>query len=155
MALINFAIRNPVTVLVGVIIVCLFGMISIFALPIQLTPNVDKPEVSITTRWEGASPQEIEREIIEVQEEKLKSLQGLKKMTSTSSEGSGTIILEFILGTNMSRALLDTSDKLRQVKKYPENVDQPFIETGASRPSNAISWFILKSHPPREDISTL
>lgn len=155
MALINFAIRNPVTVLVGVIIICLFGMISIFTLPIQLTPNVDKPEISITTKWEGASPQEVEREIIEVQEEKLKSLTGLKKMTSTSVEGSGTIDLEFTIDTDMSRALLDTSDKLRQVRRYPENVDQPFIEPAGSTPSNAISWFILKSHPPRKDIAEL
>lgn len=155
MALISFAIRNPVTVLVGVIIICLFGMISIFSLPIQLTPNVDKPEISVTTKWEGASPQEVEREIIEVQEEKLKSITGLKKMTSTSVEGRGTISLEFTLETDMSRALLDTSDKLRQVRRYPENVDQPFIEPAGSTPSNAISWFILKSYPPREDIAKL
>ena len=155
MEIIRFAIKNPVTVLVGVIIICLFGMISLFSLPIQLTPNVDKPEITITTRWEGASPQEIEREIIEEQEEKLKSLQGLKKMTSSSVEGSGKINLEFYLGVEMSRALLDTSDKLRQVRRYPENVDQPTIESGASAQSRAIAWIILKSDPPRDDIEKL
>lgn len=155
MTLINFAVRNPVTVLVVVIFLCLFGLLSLFALPIQLTPNVDKPEITINTMWEGASPQEVEREIIEEQEERLKSIQGLKKMTSTSVEGSGTIDLEFFIGTDMSRALLDTSDKLRQVRKYPENVDQPTVESGGSAESQAIAWFILKSHPPREDMDEL
>jgi len=64
---IQFAIKKPVTIIVGVILLTLFGMISIFRLPIQLTPDVDKPEITITTTWEGASPQEIEREIIEEQ----------------------------------------------------------------------------------------
>lgn len=155
MGIINFAIRKPVTVLVGVILICLFGIISVFILPIQLTPNVDKPEISIRTRWEGASPQEVEHEIIEEQEEQLKSLQGLKKMTSSSVEGVGSIKLEFLLGTDMSRALLDTSDKLRQVRKYPENVDQPVISSGETSPSKAIAWFILKTYPPREDIAKL
>lgn len=155
MGIIKFAIQNPVTVLVGVIIICLFGLISLFSLPIQLTPNVDKPEITIKTTWEGASPKEIEREIIKAQEERLKSLQGLKKMTSQSVEGLGTIKLEFYLGVEMSRALLDTSDKLRQVKRYPENVDQPTIESGASSQTRAIAWLILKSYPPRDDIEKL
>lgn len=155
MGLINFAIKNPVTVWVGVILICLFGMLSVFVLPIQLTPNVDKPEITINTTWEGASPQEVEREIIKEQEEKLKSIHGLKKLTSQSVEGAGTINMEFLIGTDLSRALLDTSDKLRQVRKYPENVDQPTMDTGGSVESKAIAWFILKSNPPIPDIENL
>jgi len=152
---IQFAIKKPVTIIVGVILLTLFGMISIFRLPIQLTPDVDKPEITITTTWEGASPQEIEREIIEEQEDKLKSIQNLKKMTSVSTRGQGDITLEFYIGTDLSRALLDTSEKLRQVPKYPENVDEPIVESGTTAVQRAIAWFILKSNPPREDIATM
>jgi len=140
---------------VGVILLTLFGMLSLFRLPIQLTPDVDKPEITVTTTWEGASPQEVEREIIEEQEDKLKSIQSLKKMTSVSTRGKGEITLEFYIGTDLSRALLDTSEKLRQVPEYPENVDEPVVESGATAVQRAIAWFILKSDPPREDIATM
>ena len=68
MDLIKFSIKNPVTIIVSVLIVVLFGFISLGNLPYQLTPNVSKPEIKITTVWPGATPYEIEREIIEEQE---------------------------------------------------------------------------------------
>ena len=73
MKLVDTAIKRPVTVIVGAILLVLFGFISLYRIPIQLTPNVDLPEVSVETRWTGASPQEVEREIIDVQEEELKT----------------------------------------------------------------------------------
>lgn len=144
---IDFAIKKPVTIVVGVILVVLFGLITAAALPIQLTPNVDKPLVTVTTRWEGASPEEIEREIVDEQEEKLKGIEGLKKMTSTMTEGSGSVELEFNLGMDIGRALVDVSDKLRQVAEYPENVDEPVMQAGDREEASAIAWFILKRTP--------
>ena len=65
MGIIRFAINNPVKVTVGVILLMLFGLLSVFHIPIQLIPNVDEPRITVSTFWEGASPQEIEREIVE------------------------------------------------------------------------------------------
>ena len=65
MDLIKFSIKNPVTIIVSVLIVVLFGFLSLTKLPYQLTPSVTKPEIKITTAWPGATPYEIEREIIE------------------------------------------------------------------------------------------
>ena len=79
MDLIKFSIKNPVTIIVSVLIVVLFGFISLDKLPYQLTPSVTKPEIKITTVWPGATPYEIEREIIEDQEDALKSLNNLIK----------------------------------------------------------------------------
>ena len=72
MGIIRFAIDNPVKITVGVILLVLFGLLSILRLRIQLTPDVDRPVITVTTRWTGASPQEIESEIVDRQEEKLK-----------------------------------------------------------------------------------
>ena len=80
MKLVDTAIKKPVSVSVGVILVLLLGFLSLFKIPTQLTPNADLPEISIETRWEGASPLEVENEIIEVQDEQLKNLDGLKEM---------------------------------------------------------------------------
>ncbi|MCA8968979.1 MAG: efflux RND transporter permease subunit [Planctomycetes bacterium] len=141
---VKFAIDRPVTVLVGVILVILFGTLAITTLPIQLTPNVDKPVVTVATFWEGASPNEVEREIVDEQEEKLKSIPGLIEMTSTAVEGSATIELEFGVAKDMSRALLDVNEKLRQVPSYPENVDEPVVSSGDTGAAAAIAWFILR-----------
>ncbi len=86
MKLVDTAIKKPVTVTVGVILLVLFGFISLFRIPIQLTPNVDLPEISIQTRWSGASPLEVEREIVDVQEEQLKNLDGLQEISSQMNQ---------------------------------------------------------------------
>ena len=71
MSVIQFAIQNPVKVAVSVILLVLFGLLSIFQMHAQLTPDVDRPVITVTTQWTGASPQEIESEIIDRQEDKL------------------------------------------------------------------------------------
>ena len=63
MSLINSSIRFPVTVAVGAIIAVLGGLLALFRVPIQLTPDVQKPYVTVTTSWFGASPEEVEKEI--------------------------------------------------------------------------------------------
>lgn len=143
MGLIQFAIKNPVKVAVGVILLALFGALSIFEIPIQLTPDVDKPIITVTTRWTGASPQEIESEIVDRQEDKLKSVTNLKKMTSTSQEGQATIRLEFPVDIDKDIAFRDVSDKLRQVTDYPEEVDEPVVTATDDDMSNTIAWLIL------------
>ena len=132
MGIIRFAINNPVKVTVGVILLSLFGILSIFAIPVQLIPNVDEPRITVSTSWEGASPQEIEREIVERQEERLKGVSDLKKMTSTSTEGSATIVLDFYVGSDKDAALRNVSDKLRQVSGYPNEVDEPTVQAADS-----------------------
>jgi hydrophobic/amphiphilic exporter-1 (mainly G- bacteria), HAE1 family len=98
MPLIEAFVRNPVKVSVGVLIVALFGFIALWRMPMQLTPEVEIPKISITTRWPGASPNEVEREIVQEQEEQLQSVEGVTKMTSECSDSSGTIVLEFSVG---------------------------------------------------------
>jgi HAE1 family hydrophobic/amphiphilic exporter-1 len=77
MKLVDSSIKNPVTVTVGVFFIILFGFIALFRIPVQLTPELEEVEIRVETIWPGASPQEIEREIVEEQEEQLKSVEGL------------------------------------------------------------------------------
>ena len=125
MHLIESFIRNPVKVTVGVLLVALFGVVALERMPMQLTPEVQTPTITIQTRWPGASPQEIEREITLEQEEQLKSVEGLKKMSSESSDSRSRITLEFLVGTDMDEALLKVNSRLQQVREYPEDADQP------------------------------
>jgi HAE1 family hydrophobic/amphiphilic exporter-1 len=144
MDVVQFSIKNPVTVIVGVILIVLFGLIGLFTMPYQLSPDVTEPEITITTTWLGATPYEIERDVIEEQEKVLKGIPGLIEMESTSSNGMGTITLRFTIGTNVDDALLRVSNKMNEVPSYPENVDRPVISaTGAA--TSPIIWMALKA----------
>ncbi len=156
MKMIEASIRYPVSTAVGVILLILFGAIALFRIPIQLTPNVEEPKVTITTLWPGASPQEIEQEIIEEQEEQLKSVEGMLKMESSSADSVGTITITFPAGAELDQALLKVSNRLDQVPSYPEDADKPIITTVDVNES-AIAWLILVGEDGKYegDISTL
>ena len=144
MRFVQFSINKPVPVLVGVILIVLFGLIGLFTMPYQLSPDVTVPEITITTTWLGSTPYEIERDIIEEQEKVLKGLPGLAEMESTASSGSGQVTLRFEIGTDVDDALLRVSNKLNEVPSYPENVDRPIISaTGAA--TSPIIWMALKA----------
>jgi HAE1 family hydrophobic/amphiphilic exporter-1 len=143
MQLVATSIRKPVSVTVGVLLIALFGMISFYRIPIQLTPTVDRPRITVETTWRGASPQEVESEIVHEQEDQLKSLDQLIRMTSESKDGTGSVILEFEVGTDIDAALLKVSNKLNQVAEYPAEADRPVISNVDIR-ANAIAWFILR-----------
>ncbi len=154
MVIIRFAIENPVKIAVGVILLVMFGLLSIYRVRIQLTPDVDRPVITVRTQWTGASPQEIESEIVDRQEEKLKNVSGLKKMTSICSENQAEIKLEFPVGINKDTAFRDVSDKLRQVTGYPEEVDEPVMSATDNNMDQTIAWMILYSKNG-EDVSHL
>ena len=136
-------VGNPVKVVVGVLLVALFGTIGLAQMPKQLTPEVEIPTITVTTKWAGASPQEVERQIVMEQEEQLKSVEGVTKMSSECMDSSGSITLEFDIGTNIQEALLKVNTKLQQVPEYPEEADEPVISTTNSG-NRPIAWFILK-----------
>ena len=144
MKLVDTAIKKPVTVTVAVILIVMFGLISVFRIPIQLTPNVDLPEISVSTEWRGASPVEVEREVVDVQEDELKNLEGLSEIKSESQDGSAYINLMFEIGTDTDDALLRVSNSLDRVKEYPDNVEKPIIKSGGRR-EKAIAWLILRA----------
>jgi HAE1 family hydrophobic/amphiphilic exporter-1 len=145
MDIVSFSIKKPVTILVGIILVVLFGVISLQTLPYQLSPTVVEPIITVTTTWRGATPYEMEREIIEEQEKTLKGIPGLTEMESEAFNSQGSISLTFKLGTNVDDALLRVSNKLNEVPSYPEGVDKPIINaTGAA--TSPVIWIILKAN---------
>ena len=149
MRIIQDAVRYPVSTAVGVILLVLFGTIGLLQLPIQLTPEVNRPQITVSTIWPGASPQEVERDVVDEQEEQLKSLEGLIKMESSSADSNGTITLTFQIGTDIDSALLKVSNRLEQVPSYPADADKPVIFT-VDPNANALAWFALEPVPGTE-----
>jgi len=143
---VKFSIKKPVTVIVGVIFIALFGFIGLFSMPYQLSPNVSMPEIAVSTAWPGATPFEVERDIIEEQEKVLKGIAGLENMESTSFDNLGTITMRFTINTDVDDALLRVSNKLNEVRSYPENVERPVINATGTETAPVI-WNILKTLP--------
>lgn len=146
MDLIRVSIRRPIAVIAAVLMTVMFGAAALNSIPIQLTPDVSKPVIQIRTNWPGAAPAEIEREIINLQEDALKGLEGLDEMTSRSQDGRGGVTLEFRTGQNMSKAMLLTSNRLDRVSGYPDEADEPVLSTSDAEDS-PIAWFVLRRAP--------
>jgi len=143
MDIIRLAIARPTAVIAVVLMVVMFGIVALFKIPIQMTPDVRQPVISVNTSWPGAAPAEVEREIVNRQEEALKGLEGVREMTSQARTGRAEVTLEFITGQNMDRALLLVANRLDQVSNYPTEADEPTLETSGSE-DQPIAWFTLR-----------
>lgn len=146
----DFSIANPVKVAVGVVLVGLFGVLALLRVPVQLTPEIVNPVVVVETRWPGASPQEVEKEIVSPQEEQLQNVEGMIDFRSESGDGYGFIEMEFAAGMNLDAARLEVANKLDQVPRYPEDAEEPVIST-ASADRSASAWFSLLPAPPSHE----
>ena len=144
MNFIDYSVKKFITIISIFLLSFIFGLISLQSIPIQLVPTVEKPKITIRTNWQGASPEEIEREIVIRQEDKLKSLEGLELMESTSIENQATIKLELKEGRNIESTVIQVSNLLAQVKDIPTDSDKPTIKSISSDRS-PIAWFILKA----------
>ena len=150
MDIVGYFIKKPVTVAVVVILLVLFGAISLKNLPVQLTPDVETPQITVKTTWPGATPYEIEKEIIERQEKALKGVQGLTRMESASYNSYGEITLSFNLTVDLDAALLRVSNKMNEVADYPENTDKPVIESAGAN-SSPVIWMMLETDADNPD----
>ena len=144
MNLIKLSIKQPVSTFAVVILVVLSGLIGLGNLPVQLTPDVEAPTLSIRTTWPGASPYEIEKEIMEKQEDVLKSLPGLVSIESSSYNNYGDVNLSFSVGVDLDATVSRVANKLNEVRSYPENANRPVINTVGGR-SSPVIWMMLKT----------
>lgn len=143
MNLTRLSLGNPVAVAVGAILITIFGLIGMSRLPIEMTPEINRPEIAISTSWRAAAPEEVESEIIELQENVLRSTPGLLRMSSSANYGVGSVTLQFVIGTDMNRALIEVMNRLNQVPRYPVDADEPIIDLGGGNFDRVIAWFQL------------
>lgn len=126
MSLPRFSVHRPIFVTMVTCIVVLLGGVSLSHLPIDLLPEVALPTLSISTDYENASPEEMERLVTEVIEQTVSAVPGVEEITSSSSEGVSTVRLSFVWGTDLDAASNDVRDRLdRVVDELPEEASRP------------------------------
>ena len=155
--MLDAGIRRGTILTVAVLISCVLGIVAALRIPVQMIPDLDVRTISVVTGWPGATPQDVEKEILIEQERYLRTLPNLKRMLSRASTGSAQIELEFPFGVDINEALIRVSNALSQVPAYPENVDQPRLYS-SSFSNNAFMYFRLMplaGNPLRLDMDML
>ncbi len=155
MNLIEASVKNGTAVVVGMILVILFGALAYRNIPIQLNPTVDQPIITIETDYPGAAPAEIESEIIRSQEERLAAVENLRRIRAFCREGEGEVILEFDWGVNKDLAVMDVVQKLEQVGDLPEDAQKPQIYAASSDESAYIMRITVQSDRPINEVREL
>ncbi|MED4586493.1 efflux RND transporter permease subunit [Brevibacillus choshinensis] len=122
------AIRRPVTVMMGVLIVIILGIMSLSRIPIDLYPKIEIPTIAVITSYSGVGPEEMENLVTKPVEQAVASVAGIKSVTSTSREGSSMVIVEFSYGTDLDKAVTEVTQKVERAKRsLPDDVDSPTV----------------------------
>lgn len=155
-ALTGVSLRSPAAVAVGVAITILFGAFALYDLPIQLFPDIERPQISIQTAWRAQSPREVEAQIVQPEEEVLQGIQGLTQLEGYANEGSGYVNLTFALGTDMRQTLVDVIGRINRIPSLPADSERPLVQLANTQDSNASLLFVFMQVLPgnKRDVQT-
>lgn len=124
----KYSVKKPYTVLVGVVLVLVLGVISFMNMTTDLLPSMDLPYVVIYTSYTGASPEEVEMTISKPVEAAMATVSNVKNISSVSGENSAQVVLEFNAGVNMDSAIIEINGKLDLIKpNWPDGVGAPVV----------------------------
>lgn len=147
-------VKRGTLMTVIVLIISVLGVVAALQIPVQMIPDLEVRTITVRTSWPGATPQDVEKEIVIEQEEYLRSIPGLQRIISSSSFGRASIELEFPFGIDLNETLIRVNNALSQVPSYPNNVDEPRIYA-TSFSSNSFMYFRvapLKDNPRNLDM---
>jgi multidrug efflux pump subunit AcrB len=139
-------IRNGLLMAVAALILAVLGILAALRIPVQMIPDLEVRTVSVQTSWPGATPQDIEKEILIEQEEYLRTIPNLQRLEASASSGRATIELDFPFGVDMTDTLIRVNNALNQVPSYPLNVDEPRV-FASSFSANAFMFFNIRPLP--------
>ncbi len=129
MFLSNLSIRQPVFATMMVVALVVVGIFSYIELKIDLFPNIDIPVISITTTYPGVAPETVETEVTKRIEEAVNPIGGIRHISSVTTEGISSVVVEFQLGKNINTALLEVQSKINGVRSlFPREVKEPVIQ---------------------------
>ncbi len=145
MTLSDLSIKNPVFAWMLMIGLILFGLIGFHGMGVSQMPDVEFPVVNVQLTWEGAAPEVMESDVVDVVEDAVSSVQGIRDITSTSRQGSANITLEFELGREIDVAVQEVQTKIAQAQKQlPKELDPPIV-TKVNPQDNPILWLGVAS----------
>lgn len=146
MSLSTISIKRPVLTIVMNLMLILFGVIGYTFLGVREFPSIDPPIVSVRTNYAGANPDIIESQITEPLERSINQIDGIRNISSSSSQGSSRINIEFLLSKNLEEAANDVRDKVSQaMRSLPQDIDAPPVVSKADADSEPIIVMTVQS----------
>ena len=133
-------VRRGILVTVAVLIMCVIGVAATLRIPIQMIPDLEVRTITVRTSWAGATPQDIEKEILIEQEQYLRQVPNLERLSARAETGQARVELEFPYDVDITQTLIQVNNALNQVPDYPQNVDQPRVYA-TSFSSNSFMYF--------------
>ena len=146
MSLSTTSIKRPVLTIVMNLMLILFGVIGYTFLGVREFPSIDPPIVSVRTNYAGANPDIIESQITEPLERSINQIDGIRNISSSSSQGSSRINIEFVLSKDLEEAAIDVRDKVSQaMRSLPQDIDAPPVVSKADADSDPIIVMTVQS----------
>lgn len=125
----SFAINNRISVMVLVALVAIMGIVSYLTIPKESFPNITVPNIFVVTLYPGVSPEDMESLVTRKLEDELGNISEIKEMTSTSTEGYSSVVLEFDTGIDIEEALQKVREKVDLAKaELPEDAEEPLVQ---------------------------
>ncbi len=155
MTLSDISIKNPVFAWMLMAALIIFGIISYGRLGVGQLPDVDFPIVSVNLTWEGAAPEIMETDVVDIIEDSLMGIEGVREVTSSIRQGAAVITIEFELSRNIDVAMQDVKTKIDQAQRtLPKDLDPPIINK-VNPEDHPIVWLAVSSTKvPLRDIMT-
>ena len=132
LTIIRNAIERPVAVLAMIFGIVMFGYLALTTIPIQMSPDIEKPIYQVRVSWPGAAPEDVDREIVSRIEQELGNLSNVEEIGSNSSTGSARVTLTYALETDMDKALTVLLSKLAGITGLPSEARAPQVRTSNS-----------------------
>ncbi|HMA36509.1 MAG TPA: efflux RND transporter permease subunit, partial [Chloroflexia bacterium] len=123
------AIRQPIFILMLMMLALVVGGVAYTTLPVNLLPDIDVPTVAVTLPYPGANAESVVDQVVRPVEDQVATLSGVKHVTSTASEGAATLVIEFENSTNVNQALQDVRDKVNAtLPRLPRDLKTPIYQ---------------------------
>ena len=150
MGLTRFVLKRPVATVMALLCLLVFGISSVFSATLEQMPDTDQPMLIVSASYSGAGPEDVDELVTQPIEDKVSTLEGVKSMSSSSSEGRSMVMLEYDYGTDMDEAYSDLTQSLDGLdRQLPDDVETSVMEMN----NNAGSTMMLSiSNPAKEDL---
>ena len=126
MGMTKFVLKRPITAILAVLCLLVFGLSSVFSSKLELTPEMNFPMLLVTTTYAGASPEDINDLVTKPIEESVGTLSGVKNIQSSSQQNISIVYMEYNYGTDMNKAYNDLKKKMDSLD-LPKEVEKPSI----------------------------
>ena len=149
MGITRFVLKRPVTVLMALLCLIVFGISSVFNATLEQMPDMDQPMMIIMANYSGASPEDMDELVTQLIEEQVSTLEGVKSMSSTTSEGRSMIMLEYDYDTDMDEAYSDLTKSLNSIRDLPDDVEPTVMEMNNNAQA---SMMLTIANPSQENL---